>query len=180
VNTSLTLALAMASGAANAPSTTPLPAREVRAVNVRILDETARERRQKKALEALEQDNFHDEPHADLVMSKKAPKFQETLDPTRRTSGPGAPKKRKIRNTEYYKKFRKSFQQLLEEDWTRKLDDAPSYSTSESPPSKYPPRKFCNVCGFLANYTCSQCGVYFCCVKCMNTHRETRCLKWTA
>lgn len=116
----------MASATANTPSTTALPAREVRAVNVRILDEAARERRQKKALEALEQDNFHDEPHADLgknfdklilccytiymlwfisVMSKKAPKFQETLDPTRRTSsGPGAPKKRKIRNTEYYKK----------------------------------------------------------------------------
>lgn len=32
----------------------------------RILDETARKRRHKKALEALEQDNFHDDPHADL------------------------------------------------------------------------------------------------------------------
>lgn len=32
----------------------------------RILDEAARKRRQKKALEALEQDNFHDDPHADL------------------------------------------------------------------------------------------------------------------
>ncbi|EGI62533.1 U4/U6.U5 small nuclear ribonucleoprotein 27 kDa protein [Acromyrmex echinatior] len=32
----------------------------------RILDEATRKRRQKKALEALEQDNFHDDPHADL------------------------------------------------------------------------------------------------------------------
>lgn len=32
----------------------------------RILDDAARKRRQKKALEALEQDNFHDDPHADL------------------------------------------------------------------------------------------------------------------
>lgn len=32
----------------------------------RVLDEAARKRRQKKALEALEQDNFHDDPHADL------------------------------------------------------------------------------------------------------------------
>lgn len=32
----------------------------------RILDEAARKRRQRKALEALEQDNFHDDPHADL------------------------------------------------------------------------------------------------------------------
>lgn len=34
--------------------------------SARILDTAARYRRQKKALEALEQDNFHDEPHADL------------------------------------------------------------------------------------------------------------------
>ena len=34
--------------------------------STRVLDEAARYRRQKKALEALEQDNFHDEPHADL------------------------------------------------------------------------------------------------------------------
>lgn len=32
----------------------------------RMLDEAARKRRQRKALEALEQDNFHDDPHADL------------------------------------------------------------------------------------------------------------------
>ena len=32
----------------------------------RVLDEFARSRRQKKALEALEQDNFHEDPHADL------------------------------------------------------------------------------------------------------------------
>lgn len=32
----------------------------------RILDDATRQRRQKKALEALEQDNFHEDPHADL------------------------------------------------------------------------------------------------------------------
>lgn len=34
----------------------------------RILDEASRNRRARKALEALEQDNFHDDPHADLGM----------------------------------------------------------------------------------------------------------------
>lgn len=34
----------------------------------RILDEAARRRRARKALEALEQDNFHDDPHANLGM----------------------------------------------------------------------------------------------------------------
>ena len=34
--------------------------------SARALDAAARYRRQKKALEALEQDNFQEEPHADL------------------------------------------------------------------------------------------------------------------
>ena len=33
----------------------------------RILDEATRMRRARKALESLESDNFHDDPHADLV-----------------------------------------------------------------------------------------------------------------
>lgn len=62
----------------------------------RFLDEAARRRRAKKAVEALEQDNFHDDPHADLVMSKKLPKFNDNLDlKTRR--------RRKSKSTEYYK-----------------------------------------------------------------------------
>lgn len=34
----------------------------------RVLDEAARSRRLRKALEALEIDNYHDDPHADLGM----------------------------------------------------------------------------------------------------------------
>lgn len=62
----------------------------------RILDEASRKRRARKAVEALEQDNFHNDPHADLVMSKKLPKFNDNLDlKTRR--------RRKSKNSEYYK-----------------------------------------------------------------------------
>ena len=46
----------------------------------RVLDEAARRRRQRKALEALEQDNYQEDPHADLKMSKKAPKFEESME----------------------------------------------------------------------------------------------------
>lgn len=41
----------------------------------RVLDDASRKRRQKKALEALEQDNFHEDPHADL--GKKNNIFQK-------------------------------------------------------------------------------------------------------
>lgn len=46
----------------------------------RVLDDVSRKRRQRKALEALESDNFSEDPHADLKMSKKAPKFEEAMD----------------------------------------------------------------------------------------------------
>ncbi|XP_011302407.1 zinc finger HIT domain-containing protein 1 [Fopius arisanus] len=139
----------------------------------RVLDDAARKRRHKKALEALEQDNFHDDPHADLVMSKKAPKFQESLD------GRG-PRKKKTRSAEYYKqRFRKSFGQLVEED-ANNNPAPPNYSSAQAQPSKFPERHFCAVCGFPSNYTCIPCGARYCTVRCLGTHLDTRCLKWTA
>jgi len=45
----------------------------------RVLDHAARYRRKKKALEALEQDNFHDEPHADLGKDNLVPKIYLAL-----------------------------------------------------------------------------------------------------
>ena len=35
------------------------------------MDQASRQRRARKKLESLEQDNFHDDPHADLVRIKK-------------------------------------------------------------------------------------------------------------
>jgi hypothetical protein len=43
----------------------------------RVLDEATRQRRARKALESLESDNFHDDPHADLGNSIKYFKIQE-------------------------------------------------------------------------------------------------------
>lgn len=65
----------------------------------RVLDEASRRRRARKALEALEQDNFHDDPHADLVMSKKLPKFQDNSE----TPGGRTRKAKKNRGAEYYR-----------------------------------------------------------------------------
>ena len=45
---------------------------------MRVLDSATRRIRQRRALHALEADNFQDDPHSDLKMSKKAPKFEET------------------------------------------------------------------------------------------------------
>ena len=46
----------------------------------RILDEATRKRRQQRQLEALERDNFHDDPHAafaHLAVKSKLPSFAD-------------------------------------------------------------------------------------------------------
>jgi len=138
----------------------------------RMLDAAARYRRQKKALEALEQDNFCDEPHADLVMSKKVPKFQESNERS-------SPKKKKPKAIDYWKtKYRKPINALIEEDLEDPEGSMYSYIVASS--SRLPPRSFCNVCGFPSPYNCIPCGGKYCSLKCLKTHRETRCLKWTS
>lgn len=94
----------------------------------KVLDDAARKRRARKAVEALEQDNFHEDPHADLVMSKKVPKFAESNEkPTR---------KKKSKSAEYYKlRFRKTFAQLVEEDASFR-PEPPNYMSAQVPPSK--------------------------------------------
>ncbi|KAI8096907.1 zinc finger, HIT-type containing 1 [Halteromyces radiatus] len=57
--------------------------------------------------------------------------------------------------------------------------DIPTYLTCNAAPSKYPPRHFCSVCGFSSSYKCLRCGMKYCSLACLNTHKETRCMKWT-
>jgi len=137
----------------------------------RSLDAAGRQRRARKALEALEQDNFHDDPHAGLVMSKRAPKF----------GGEG----RRRRGREARQRHRKNLSLLLEEEAlaapppTPGSTPAPSYLTATAPPSALPPRPLCAVCGFPAPYTCVACGARHCGTRCLATHHDTRCLKYT-
>lgn len=141
----------------------------------RIVDETARKRRHRKLMEIFEADNYHDDPHADLVMSKKIPKFEENLESRTRN-------KKKERTPEYYQmKYRKNFQQLVEEDRVEaELANRMSYLDAAAEDSTFPPRHFCAVCGFSSKYVCLSCGTRFCCIKCMDMHFDTRCLKWSA
>ncbi|XP_031628000.1 zinc finger HIT domain-containing protein 1 [Contarinia nasturtii] len=144
----------------------------------RVLDEASRIRRVRKALNALEQDNFHEDPHADLVMSKKIPKFDETLEQTNGRVG----RKAKRKNGDFVRaKYRKNLLQLLEDDRISYDEvNEPCYSSAQAPESILPERHFCAVCGFPSNYTCTVCGTRYCCIRCLGIHQDTRCLKWTA
>uniref|UniRef100_A0A1A9Z1W7 Uncharacterized protein n=1 Tax=Glossina pallidipes TaxID=7398 RepID=A0A1A9Z1W7_GLOPL len=57
----------------------------------RVLDEAARQRLVRKAVEALEQDNFHEDPHADLLLEEEKqlnpdpPNYSSALAPPPKT-----------------------------------------------------------------------------------------------
>lgn len=157
-------------------TTTTQPTRQ----QYRVIDEVTRNRRNRQLLDQLERDNFHEDPHANLVMHKKAPKFD---DGTSIRSNNSSASRRSHRSRVM------TLPQMIEED---SKTEAPNYSTAVSPaPSsvldnrtgktliQIPQRHFCSVCGFQAPYTCVTCGHRYCSVSCLESHRETRCLKWT-
>ncbi|MEQ2169516.1 Zinc finger HIT domain-containing protein 1 [Goodea atripinnis] len=123
----------------------------------RVLDEATRQRRLTRQLEALEKDNFQDDPLSSLP-----------------PPGPTAQKKkRKTRGDHFKQRFRKNFTTLLEEENLSERPE-PNYLSVVAPPSSLPPRHFCCVCGFPSHYTCTTCGGRYCSSKCLITHRETR------
>uniref|UniRef100_A0A1I7X406 HIT-type domain-containing protein n=1 Tax=Heterorhabditis bacteriophora TaxID=37862 RepID=A0A1I7X406_HETBA len=162
--------------------------------STRVLDSAARNRRLKRQLDALEQDNAHDDPHANLVWHKAIPKFDENdviggggqkgsgrKRLTEGASDESARKKRRFRAEHSKQRFRKNFVMLLEEENQANKDDPRmfmAYSKATAPPSKVPPRHFCVACGFPSKYTCIRCGARYCCIRCRDIHNDTRCMKW--
>ncbi|PAA48367.1 hypothetical protein BOX15_Mlig023702g1 [Macrostomum lignano] len=168
-----------------------------------VLDEAARQRRHRRALEALEADNFQADPHADLRVSKLAPKFSDeasSFGPSRDALGGVAAsadgkKSRKAKAAggsgavgTLGGRLRRNFAALLEEELARRAQlpgasasgsAATPYELAQVGPSRLPPRHFCAVCGLLGPHTCVVCGTRFCSASCYSTHQDTRCLKWT-
>lgn len=137
----------------------------------RVMDDIARKRRQKHELDQLERDNYHEDPHSNLTLSKKVPKFED---------GPKGGDKFSDRRRVNLRLKVLSFAQLVDEDSKR---PAPNYATALAPsPEKFniPRRHFCGVCGHTGKYACVTCGSRFCSINCQTTHKETRCMKWIA
>ena len=150
----------------------------------RVIDEATRNRRSRQFLEQLERDNFHDDPHANLVMHKKAPKFDDTAIKPSSISTQSTGGRRHAHRTRML-----TFSAMLDED---AKSGEPNYVSAAAPAPEdvvtpdgrtlisVPERHFCSVCGFTAPYTCVVCGSRYCRIICLGTHRDTRCLKWTA
>jgi zinc finger HIT domain-containing protein 1 len=53
-----------------------------------------------------------------------------------------------------------------------------NYLSVAAKPSKFPTRFFCSVCGYNSKYQCTRCGLRYCSMRCGETHKETRCIKF--
>ncbi|CAH8473497.1 unnamed protein product [Schistosoma rodhaini] len=142
----------------------------------RPLDDAAKERRQRKTLSLLEQDNHIEEPHSD-VKGTKRPQFGDEDDVSANNK-----RRKKKRISNIRARCRKTFEILLDEEYqaTKGGTTGACYFTAAVPPSRLPKRKFCNVCGFQGLYNCIVCGLPYCSRKCYEIHSDTRCMKWVA
>ncbi|XP_063684812.1 zinc finger HIT domain-containing protein 1-like [Bolinopsis microptera] len=125
-----------------------------------VLDTAQRKLRLKRFIESLDKDNFQEDIN---ISTARLPAFEEK---------PVTKKRKKTTK----RRFPKSFQALLEDPVNS--SDVSQYNSAQVPVSRIPARNFCSVCGYRACYKCIVCGTKYCCLKCGQTHSETRCLKW--
>lgn len=134
----------------------------------------------KRRLESLENDNFTQET---VILEEVEQVEQDSDEPEFSTPK----KKKKIRKKGKADKLKEKYflrRNLETVLYSEKVDqlppDVPSYYNCNAAPSKKPKRHFCSICGYFANYTCTKCGMRFCCVKCKDSHEESRCQKFVA
>ncbi|KAF5392286.1 hypothetical protein D9757_001482 [Collybiopsis confluens] len=91
-------------------------------------------------------------------------------------TSPAAKKKKSTMNVRSALLYRKNFATLIDESGIPSLPPSvPSYLTAVSPPSKYPPRLLCSVCGYWGQHKCRKCAMPYCDLNCEGIHLETRC-----
>ncbi|PVU94139.1 hypothetical protein BB559_003079 [Furculomyces boomerangus] len=93
------------------------------------------------------------------------------------TTGQEKIKRKNSKETKKLVNLRKTLDQYLE-DHIRDLQDPtemiPDYFTCLVNPSKYPPKHFCSVCGYVSAGSCKYCGDRYCSSSCSTLHLETK------
>ncbi|KAF9237615.1 hypothetical protein BU15DRAFT_88626 [Melanogaster broomeanus] len=140
-------------------------------------------KRTKKHLEELERTNYTastllNDPDSDPESSsnpKSKFRARQTVISDKRSFGaPNEGKKKKqSMNVRTAILYRKGLTTLVEESGLP--SNTPSYLTASAPPSRFPPRMFCSVCGYKGAYKCKKCAMPYCDMNCGQVHDETRC-----
>ncbi|NWS09770.1 ZNHI1 protein, partial [Pachyramphus minor] len=126
----------------------------------RVLDGATRQRRLHRQLEALENDNFGDDPQAGLPRpGKRLPHFSDTAE----TGAGGFGPKFSLSAPNFWGNS-PFFWPLPKKNLS--ASEGPNYVTAAAAPSRLPQRHFCAVCGFPSPYTCVTCGARYCCTRC--------------
>ncbi|OWA54425.1 hypothetical protein BV898_18829 [Hypsibius exemplaris] len=150
---------------------------EIKKYRDRVNAEAHRAHLRRQRLETLQQDNHFEDPHKNLVMAKNIPTF---CDESERKQA------KKPRKGKLAERWRKTYAQaFVEEDryWQSinqsALDAAAvcNYITAEAGKSRLPAMHFCSVCSCPCCMKCVTCEDRFCSKRCLEIHKDTRCMK---
>ncbi|KAI8921207.1 hypothetical protein DFJ77DRAFT_154716 [Powellomyces hirtus] len=139
-----------------------------------VLDNVSRRRAQQLHLEELQQDNFTETSGISVSGNLDA---GVTAAVRRKRGGLEAEEVGEIHASSKKGHKRASIKRILtqkknlatlvqESDIQSFSPSVPTYLTCIAAPSRKPPRKFCSVCGYFSSYSCEQCGMLYCCIKC--------------
>ncbi len=134
--------------------------------------QAAREKSRRQILDHFDRDNFKDDAHQEQMLSSV-----RSLDDDKNS----AAKKRKRKSTLDWK-LCKSFAYVAStiSSLPILIPGSPTpvipqtLLTCAAPPSKFPPRKLCAVCGYIAPYTDARTKSNFCSIKCKSVQDETK------
>eukprot|EP00457_Paulinella_chromatophora_P015759 gb/GEZN01016432.1/.p1 GENE.gb/GEZN01016432.1/~~gb/GEZN01016432.1/.p1 ORF type:complete len:210 (+),score=30.82 gb/GEZN01016432.1/:133-762(+) len=166
-----------------------LRARKTAGKNVKsVVDGETRRQVHLARLEALDSDN-HQAPPLDAQDLDSDPFEEDTYSPGVQGKAKKAKKGKgkrgssskpqaapSTRNTEA-KVLDLTYLMQEEEDYH---PNVPTYFSAAASESCLPARKFCSVCGFISQYTCVRCGLFFCSLRCQSSHEKLRCMKFGA
>ncbi|TFK40244.1 hypothetical protein BDQ12DRAFT_734250 [Crucibulum laeve] len=161
-------------------------AREANATTIQALAAEVIAKRTKRHLDELERSNYS-APNT-LLTGEDAEeghgrgRARQTISDKRTLNIPGtspaAKKKKTTHNVRTALVYRKTLAELIDESKIANLPpDDPTYLRAAAPPSAYPPRMLCTVCGYWGHYKCRRCSMAYCDQNCESVHAETRCEK---
>lgn len=161
-------------------------ARQARNTTTQGLTSEIIAKRTKRHLDELERSNYAETnllagEDDEEGVSKKG-RARQTISDKRNLnilgSSAAAKKKKSTMSVRTALLYRKNLATLIEESNIASLPPSiPTYLTSITPPSAYPPRMLCSVCGYWGAYRCRRCAMPYCDRNCEAVHAETRCEK---